>query len=160
LNRCIKYLKEFFSFPPPAKEFIFICGDCNKEFDGATVELFIKHQIVEDHNKTPSKKRKQADAHSSSSSSTQSDTHNRINKAQVLIAKRENEIESLKFELELMKVDSDVRHRLEQEIAALKMELMKLHNPDPNDPERKRLSKDIIHLMQILNGDKPKDEQP
>lgn len=33
----------------PAKNYIFICLDCNTEFDGSQVEIFIKHQIDEKH---------------------------------------------------------------------------------------------------------------
>jgi len=43
-----KTIKEIFSFPP-SKDFIWTCLNCNKEFDGAQVELFIKHQIDEKH---------------------------------------------------------------------------------------------------------------
>ena len=47
MNVIIKKLKEIFSFTP-ARDFIFTC-ECGEEFDGATVEIAIKHEIDEKH---------------------------------------------------------------------------------------------------------------
>ncbi len=41
-------IKELFTFVP-AKKYEYICLHCDKVFDGANIEIFIKHQIDEKH---------------------------------------------------------------------------------------------------------------
>jgi len=44
-----KKIKEIFEFPSFSKEYILVCLNCGSVFDKKRVDIFIKHQIDEEH---------------------------------------------------------------------------------------------------------------